>query len=444
MLYVYESTCDSLNLRLLCDQQQWEWLGGLTPPTHRIRSRKFRNLDLFDRHEIRDAELEALQVRHAKRRKNGNSVPPPVLFFRERPGPACVSVLLSLCQTTTPAQMLHSLRRDFFELQVNSEWQMIEEQAAVQQQRQREKQGNRAAAATKGDRVERVISASEDINEFLALVREDESAASDASDVLFDDDALQQQQMNKLQKQLAQTQSAAGHSLAGGRMSGKSQGTFLADRPLRPRQRAAVEMKARARQPFQSASGSVRGNASVCRHRQGWPTGSSRRRRSRQHSEWIHFSRLRSWRRRDRRRDSVCQRRATAASFAEGTGRAGTLRGAGFRRSPSRLAVKGRKTPSKARAQEAKEGAEESQERNAHATATAATTKLSRRPLWRECRQSLSSANPSLRPQFCAVCTALLFSARGKRGTNAPRKRRAQLGRFGRRRLLKNAALHRC
>lgn len=64
MLYVFDPQVNNLDLANLCDKQQWEWRAGLTPPTHRIRSRKFKNIDLFDREEIRDAELEVLQARN--------------------------------------------------------------------------------------------------------------------------------------------------------------------------------------------------------------------------------------------------------------------------------------------------------------------------------------------------------------------------------------------
>lgn len=58
-----------IDLHQLCERQQWEWKAGLTPPTHRIRSRKFKNLDLFERQEIRDAELQVLEVSCRGRRR---------------------------------------------------------------------------------------------------------------------------------------------------------------------------------------------------------------------------------------------------------------------------------------------------------------------------------------------------------------------------------------
>ncbi|PHJ19867.1 taf7-like rna polymerase ii taf7l, partial [Cystoisospora suis] len=61
---------ECLDLHELCERQQWEWKAGLTPPTHRIRSRKFKNLDLFERQEIRDAELQVLELLHSTRRDN--------------------------------------------------------------------------------------------------------------------------------------------------------------------------------------------------------------------------------------------------------------------------------------------------------------------------------------------------------------------------------------
>ncbi|PFH33910.1 TAF7-like RNA polymerase II TAF7L [Besnoitia besnoiti] len=61
---------NAIDLQELCERQQWEWKDGLTPPTHRIRSRKFKNLDLFDRQEIRDAELQVLELLHSTRRDN--------------------------------------------------------------------------------------------------------------------------------------------------------------------------------------------------------------------------------------------------------------------------------------------------------------------------------------------------------------------------------------
>ncbi|KFH12892.1 TAF7-like RNA polymerase II TAF7L [Toxoplasma gondii MAS] len=61
---------EAIDLQDLSERQQWEWKAGLTPPTHRIRSRKFKNLDLFDRQEIRDAELQVLELLHSTRRDN--------------------------------------------------------------------------------------------------------------------------------------------------------------------------------------------------------------------------------------------------------------------------------------------------------------------------------------------------------------------------------------
>ncbi|CBZ54934.1 hypothetical protein NCLIV_053610 [Neospora caninum Liverpool] len=61
---------EAIDVQDLSERQQWEWKAGLTPPTHRIRSRKFKNLDLFDRQEIRDAELQVLELLHSTRRDN--------------------------------------------------------------------------------------------------------------------------------------------------------------------------------------------------------------------------------------------------------------------------------------------------------------------------------------------------------------------------------------
>lgn len=70
MIVVYDPTNEEerIDVHALCEKQQWEWKAGLTPPTHRIRNRKYKNLDLFDRREVRDAELQVLELLHSTRR----------------------------------------------------------------------------------------------------------------------------------------------------------------------------------------------------------------------------------------------------------------------------------------------------------------------------------------------------------------------------------------
>eukprot|EP01071_Lankesteria_metandrocarpae_P012271 Lankesteria_metandrocarpae@DN5657_c0_g1_i1.p1 len=62
MLYVYDPTVESIDIPTLKNTNFWECRSGLTPATHRIRSRKFRNLDVFDRSDIALAELEILEL----------------------------------------------------------------------------------------------------------------------------------------------------------------------------------------------------------------------------------------------------------------------------------------------------------------------------------------------------------------------------------------------
>ncbi|CDJ52986.1 hypothetical protein, conserved [Eimeria brunetti] len=136
MLYVFDPQVNNLDLGTLCDKQQWEWRAGLTPPTHRIRSRKFKNIDLFDREEIRDAELE----------------------------------------------LLHGLRRDTYQIEVHTELDMLEARKKEQEQHEMQQQGN---TNTEAPRVERVVLTTEDVTELLNMVEQDDEYLSDASDILF-------------------------------------------------------------------------------------------------------------------------------------------------------------------------------------------------------------------------------------------------------------------
>ncbi|OEH75980.1 hypothetical protein cyc_04550 [Cyclospora cayetanensis] len=154
MLYVFDPQVSNMDLSSLCDKQQWEWRAGLTPPTHRIRSRKFKNIDLFDREEIRDAELEVLQVR-----ERGNAT-------------FCSLVLL------------HGLRRDTYEIEVHTELDMLEARNKEQEQpSQPQSQGK--GSSSEAPKVERVVLMTEDVTALLQLVDQDDEYLSDASDILF-------------------------------------------------------------------------------------------------------------------------------------------------------------------------------------------------------------------------------------------------------------------
>ncbi|CDI85725.1 hypothetical protein, conserved [Eimeria praecox] len=131
MLYVFDPQVNNLDLGSLCDKQQWEWRAGLTPPTHRIRSRKFKNIDLFDREEIRDAELEVLQA----------SIHPPA---------------------------------------IHTELDMLEARKKEQEQQELQQQGG-----TEASRVDRVVLTTEDVTELLNMVEQEDEYLSDASDILF-------------------------------------------------------------------------------------------------------------------------------------------------------------------------------------------------------------------------------------------------------------------
>ncbi|XP_026192687.1 uncharacterized protein LOC34621070 [Cyclospora cayetanensis] len=138
MLYVFDPQVSNMDLSSLCDKQQWEWRAGLTPPTHRIRSRKFKNIDLFDREEIRDAELE----------------------------------------------LLHGLRRDTYEIEVHTELDMLEARNKEQEQpSQPQSQGK--GSSSEAPKVERVVLMTEDVTALLQLVDQDDEYLSDASDILF-------------------------------------------------------------------------------------------------------------------------------------------------------------------------------------------------------------------------------------------------------------------
>nr|BAN65606.1 TAFII55 protein conserved region containing protein [Babesia bovis] len=43
-------------------QRLWEWPDGITPPTKNIRKRRFRNLDVYNNEEIKEAEREVLTL----------------------------------------------------------------------------------------------------------------------------------------------------------------------------------------------------------------------------------------------------------------------------------------------------------------------------------------------------------------------------------------------
>ncbi|KAF8822530.1 TAF7-like Rna polymerase II TAF7L [Cardiosporidium cionae] len=64
MIYVYESSSREVDIKALRDVYHWEWKSGLTPSTHRIRTRKFKNFNVFDQEDIRNAELEVLELLH--------------------------------------------------------------------------------------------------------------------------------------------------------------------------------------------------------------------------------------------------------------------------------------------------------------------------------------------------------------------------------------------
>lgn len=71
MLYVYDPDAPggSPDLSQIRDTQLWEWHGGITPGTHRIRHRRFKNFNVFDKPDVAAAERELctiLNQRHAR------------------------------------------------------------------------------------------------------------------------------------------------------------------------------------------------------------------------------------------------------------------------------------------------------------------------------------------------------------------------------------------
>lgn len=104
------------------DKSHWEWKSGLTPATHRLRVRKFKNFDVFDRQEIREAELEVIDL-------------------------------------------LNSSSRDSYEVLTHTESEMI---SSLEKFR-------------KGESSYRVISATDDLEQML----QDDGYQSDASDAMF-------------------------------------------------------------------------------------------------------------------------------------------------------------------------------------------------------------------------------------------------------------------
>jgi len=63
IIYVFDPDNNNFDISVLRDKTKWEWKsGGLTPPTHRIRSRKFRNFEVFERPEISMGEREILEI----------------------------------------------------------------------------------------------------------------------------------------------------------------------------------------------------------------------------------------------------------------------------------------------------------------------------------------------------------------------------------------------
>lgn len=64
MLYVFDATIGApFDLNRIRDEQLWEWHSGLTPATHRIRRRKFKNFRVFDKVDVAAKEKELFDVR---------------------------------------------------------------------------------------------------------------------------------------------------------------------------------------------------------------------------------------------------------------------------------------------------------------------------------------------------------------------------------------------
>lgn len=63
MLYVFDPTVGPpFDLAKIRDSQFWEWRSGLTPGTHRIRSRRFKNFRVFDKADVSITEREICDV----------------------------------------------------------------------------------------------------------------------------------------------------------------------------------------------------------------------------------------------------------------------------------------------------------------------------------------------------------------------------------------------
>lgn len=63
MLYVFDVEDEaSFDMKKIRDEQLWEWHAGLTPATHRIRRRKFKNFGVFDKVDVSIRERELLDV----------------------------------------------------------------------------------------------------------------------------------------------------------------------------------------------------------------------------------------------------------------------------------------------------------------------------------------------------------------------------------------------
>ncbi|KAK2195555.1 bifunctional TAFII55 protein [Babesia duncani] len=60
MMIAYDPETAEQVAQQLMTQKMWEWPDGLTPPTRNIRTRKFKNFEVYTNEDVKDAEREAL------------------------------------------------------------------------------------------------------------------------------------------------------------------------------------------------------------------------------------------------------------------------------------------------------------------------------------------------------------------------------------------------